>query len=122
MQNDAGFDPAVIFKAYDRIADAWQLSLEQRSVLLGVPEAQYHDWKIALRSPVFSADQITKVSHLLNIYDALHRLFGDPDFANSWIRIENADLAGKTALGILLSGTLADFQAVHVYLQAVLDL
>ena len=63
-----------------------------------------------------------KLSHLLNIYDGLHRLFGDAQFANEWVRLKNTAFNEKTPLSLLLAGDLEDFQAVHELIQRALTI
>ena len=96
-------DHAVALKAYDRIADAWQLSSEERFQILSAERGIYEDWASGKRTPKLSDPQIITISKVVNIYDGLHRLFGDKSYADRWIRCENAAFDKQQPLSLLLT-------------------
>lgn len=110
---------AVALKAFDRIADAWHLSTEERCQILGVERSLYEDWKSGRSKPKLSNRQIVAVSKVLNIYDGLHRLFGDKSYADRWIRCENAAFDNQHPV-TLLSRNTASFDLVFEYVMDAL--
>ena len=110
------------FKAYVRLAKDWRLTNQESCDLLGVQEDAYGAWKTDLTKARLSDDQIMKLSYPFNIYDGLHRIFGDPQFANEWVRLKNTEFNEKAPLSLLFTGDLAGFQTVHKLIQRILNL
>lgn len=106
--------------AFFRIAELWDLSVEQQMKLLGLsaPSTFYH-WR---KSPpnALPHDTMERVSYILGIYKALQILFPDPSIADGWIRKANQALIfrGGSALERMLSGNVADLFVVRQYLDA----
>lgn len=108
-----------IFKVYRRLANSWHLSIEERCTLLNVKRATYRRWEEDAATVALTDEQILRVSFLVGIYDALHRIFGDEEYANGWLCRENAEFAGQYPLDVLLNGGLAKFSAVHGLVQGM---
>lgn len=109
---------AASLRAFFRLAEEWQLSEAEQTILLGSPSSsELLNWR---RGEIGSADGETlrRVSYLLGIYKAIHTLLPNPDRANAWIRAANSAplFHGKSALDRMLGGRAADLHAVRAYL------
>ncbi len=106
-------------KAFFHLADKWDLSVEQRCILLGCKESTYYKWK---RNPdiKIDRDKLERISYLLGIHKSLRILFTDPRSIYGWIKKPNdAPLFnGQSALDRMLSGRVADLYEVRKYLDA----
>ena len=73
-------------RAFFRIAQAWDLSVEeQRSALGGVSKQTLYNWKSDAKNVRLSDDQLDRISYVLGIYKALHILFTRPEQASKAI-------------------------------------
>lgn len=71
-------------RTYSRIAEAWNLSPEGRSTLIGLDGSSY---AAALADPELLPDQnLQRVGLAIGIYQALHTIFAAPAVADTWIR------------------------------------
>jgi len=107
-------------RAFARIAELWQLSVEQQLTLLGIASrSTYFKWRKEPQ-PRLPRDTLERLSYLLGIYKALQLLLPEPHAADEWIhRPNNAPLfEGKPALERMLSGNVADLYVVRQYLDA----
>lgn len=114
--------PAAI-RAFIRLAAAWNLSIHQQAVLLGLEPGQHSTlfkWKSDPEHASPSRDTIERISYLLGIYKDLHILLPDDAAADAWIHQPNtAPLFGnRSALARLLSGNVSDLFIVRSYLDA----
>lgn len=102
-----------------RIAGLWKLSADGRMKLLGVGPSALDDWKRSPGIPL-SMDTLTRVSHVLGIYEALHILLPDESAADEWARRPNAapPFNGESALERMLSGRVEGLSVVRRYLDA----
>lgn len=103
---------AVALKAFDRVADVWQLSTEERCQILKTECGTYGDWTSGSGKPTLSDSQIITISKVINIYDGLHRLFGDKSYADRWVRCENAAFEKQQPLNLLLTQDAAGLDRV----------
>lgn len=109
----------VAIKVFSNIMEEWGVKVRDRRVLLGdVPRTTYHQW-VDGGAPKLSRDVLERISHILNIYKALHLIFTSRDQANDWIKKPNLEFHGKSALEVMLQGSILDLQRVHVYLDGV---
>ena len=105
------------FDAFLRLAELWDLNIDQRITLLGSPaRSTYFKWR--KEGGAMSADTEERISHLLAIFKALQILFPDPHRADAWLRRSNAFFGERSALDIMLAGRLADILSVRAYLDA----
>lgn len=107
-------------RTFFNIANAWELSVEQQKILLGISASStYHKWK---KDPAvkLSKDTLERISYLLGIYKALQILLPNPNAADEWInKPNNAPLfSGQSALDRMLSGNVSDLYVVRRYLDA----
>jgi hypothetical protein len=118
----AGNPTAAAWRAFLRLAERWDLSVEEQLVLLGQPgRSTYFKWKKEGATSL-PHDTLERLSYLLGIYKALQILFADPERADGWLRRPNSDpvFGGDTALGRMLSGQVSDLYVVRRYLDAQL--
>jgi hypothetical protein len=107
-------------RAFERIAAAWGLTVNEQMSLLGIKSrSTFFKWRKdpAVQLP---ADTLERLSYLLGIYKALQLLFAEPASADAWLRRPNdaAPFGGRSALERMLSGQVADLYVVRQYLDA----
>lgn len=107
-------------RTFFRIADAWQLNVNDTRRILGdPPRSTFFLWK-RTGGGQLSRDTLERVSYVLGIYQALQILLPKQDAADTWIRRPNtaAPFGGRPALDRMLSGNVADLYVVRQYLDA----
>lgn len=107
--------------AFFKIAEKWKLSTDEQIVLLGSPaRSTYFKWKRETESGLPPRDTLERISYLLGIYKALHILFPDAATADAWIRKPNMGplFGGRSALDVMLGGSVLDLLNVRRYLDA----
>jgi hypothetical protein len=107
-------------RTFFRIAEAWQLTVEEQMTLLGGPSrSTLFSWKKrgAERLP---HDVLERISYILGIWKALQILLPVPESADGWLRRPNdaVPFGGRSALDRMLSGNVADLYEVRRYLDA----
>jgi hypothetical protein len=108
-------------RSFERIADAWGLSTDERRRLLGdVPSSTYFKYRRDPQAARLSRDALERVSHVLGIFKAINVLLPRRESADAWIRRPNqASLfKGRSALDYLLTGGFAALVDVRRYLDA----
>ncbi|MDQ6780058.1 MAG: MbcA/ParS/Xre antitoxin family protein [Candidatus Eremiobacteraeota bacterium] len=111
---------AVALKAFFRIAELWNLNVEEQMRLLGVgATSTFYHWRKAPPA-ILPRDTLERLSYIVGIYKALQILLPDPRSADGWIRKPNEALVfgGRSALQRMLSGNVADLFIVRQYLDA----
>lgn len=107
-------------RTFFRIADLWELTVDEQMTLLGVTaRSTYFKWK---KDPnaTLPKDTLERISYILGIYKALQILLPDEKAADKWVRRPNAAslFGGQSALDRMLSGQVADLFVVRQYLDA----
>ena len=107
-------------RTFFRIAELWNLSVEEQMILLGLTaRSTFFKWK---KDPnaVLPKDTLERISYILGVYKALQLLLPDEKAADEWVRRPNAapQFAGRSALDRMLSGQVADLFVVRQYLDA----
>ncbi|WP_199911813.1 MbcA/ParS/Xre antitoxin family protein [Dongshaea marina] len=105
-------------QGFFRLAELWQLSREQQQILLGsLPDSTYFKYK-KLPEVSLGRDLIERISYLMGIEKNLKALFGSVELARNWVHQPNqlAPFHGKTAIELMLGGSLLDIAAVRRYL------
>ena len=116
ITDDMGFTG---MRTFFRIAETWQLSVEQAKILLGRPsKATFHRWKRG-EGGALKHDTLQRLSYVLGIYRALQVLYSRPELADGWIKRPNAAFGGASALDRMLGGDVTDLAAARNYLDAV---
>jgi hypothetical protein len=107
--------------AFFKITEKWKLSTDEQIVLLGSPaRSTYFKWKRAVERGSPPRDTLERISYLLGIYKALHILFPDGSTADAWITKPNMGplFGGRSALNVMLGGSVLDLLNVRRYLDA----
>ena len=126
---DALADPASVarmsaagLRAFGRIAELWQLTVDEQLCLLGQPpRSTYFAWRRHPDQARLPRDTLERLSNLLGIYKSLQILLPDAAAADAWVRQPNAapQFAGCSALQQMLAGNLSDLHGVRRYLDSV---
>ncbi|MBV8689635.1 MAG: DUF2384 domain-containing protein [Candidatus Eremiobacteraeota bacterium] len=104
----------VAVQAARYIADAWKLRRPDLAALLDVKPSTLRHW--GDEPPALRDSILERVSHLIGIYDDLHRLFGDHPYADEWIRVRNAAFGDRTPLSLMTHG-FTELVRVRDYLE-----
>lgn len=117
---DSAHAARVALEAFFRIASAWGLSQADQQALLGVPQSTYAQWLDGQVSDGLPKSAMERISHVLNIYAALHTLLPSPELADSWPHRPNSAplFGGSTAIAKMLTGSLGDLQSIARYLDS----
>ena len=120
----AGIDPSrageAAFRTFFRIAEAWELTVEEQMKLLGVTSrSTFYKWR---QDPParLSPDLLERLSYIFGIYKDLQVLLPESRAADGWLRRPNAAavFGGEPAAARMLSGRIADLYVVRQYLDA----
>jgi Protein of unknown function (DUF2384) len=109
-------------RAFERIAFAWGLTVDEQLALLGQPpRSTFFSWRKQPDKASLSRDTLERLSNLLGIYKSLQILLPEAAAADSWVRKPNtaAPFAGGTALARMLAGNISDLNLVRRYLDGV---
>jgi hypothetical protein len=109
-------------RAFERIAQAWALTVDEQLVLLGQPpRSTFFAWRKQPDKASVPRDTLERLSNLLGIYKSLQILLPDAAAADAWVRKPNAAslFAGSTALSRMLAGNVSDLNLVRRYLDGV---
>ncbi|MBL4836473.1 MAG: DUF2384 domain-containing protein [Kordiimonadaceae bacterium] len=108
-------------RAFFKLSDIWGLNVEEQMILLGRPSrSTFYNWRAGKISGV-PHDTLSRLSHIIAIQHALNTLFDSAEQAVSWVKKENAQLAGQTALDRLLGGELIDLYFIRTYLDGLMQ-
>ncbi|MBL4836840.1 MAG: DUF2384 domain-containing protein [Kordiimonadaceae bacterium] len=129
-----GFNPKVLkdaatrkaysntaMKAFVRMMDAWDMSVDQRCAILGdIPRQTYHKWARGDVSKL-SRDQLERIGIALGIYKGLNLLFNDEGGRLRWFKSLNHDYAfrGKSPAERMTEGGMHDLYAVRAYVDGL---
>ena len=107
-------------RSFLRVADAWELSVEQRRALLGWPPGSTFFKHKAGDIGVLSYDTLIRISLVLGIYKDLHILYPDPDLADRWVRLPNSNplFGGAPALRLMIEAGMDGLYQVRRLLDA----
>jgi hypothetical protein len=109
-------------RAFDRIAGAWGLTVDEQLKLLGQPpRSTYFAWRKQPDKASVSRDTLERLSNILGIYKSLQILLPDAAAADAWVRQPNsaAPFGGGTAMDRMLAGNVSDLNLVRRYLDGV---
>lgn len=110
---------SVALKLFAGIMNEWGIKAKDARVLLGnPPETTYFKW-LKTGDAKLGRDTLERISHLQNSYKSLRIIFPTPEQANAWVHKPNEAFAGKSALEIMLQGSILDLHRVHAYLDGV---
>ena len=110
---------AAALRTFFRLADAWGLSVNEQTVLLGAARTTLYQWKQGKVAPL-DRHLLERLSHLFGIYSALQILFPATRRADEWVKKPNTAplFGGRSALDRMLGGQVADLFVVRQYLDA----
>lgn len=110
---------SVALKLFSGIMNEWSVRAKDARVLLGAPpETTYFKW-LKAGDAKLGRDALERISHLQNIYKSLRIIFPTPEQANAWVNKPNEAFNGKSALEVMLQGSILDLYRVHAYLDGV---
>jgi hypothetical protein len=112
-------------KAFVRLAERWRLHRTAWPALLARSQRAIDGWKSDIesdRDTKLDADVAERISHLVAIYDGLHRLFGNSEYADSWVHQPNRAFGGQKPIDRLLTGMFTDLYDVRIYVDRALAL
>lgn len=107
-------------RTFFRIAEQWGLAVDEQMALLGVTaRSTFFKWKKDPNTNL-PKDTLERISYILGIYKALQILLPDEAAADAWVKRPNEAplFGGRSALGRMLSGQVADLYVVREYLDA----
>lgn len=108
-------------QTFFELANRWNLTVEQRCILLGdVSRQTYYNWQSG-RVGVLSRDQLERVSLVKDIDRCLHRIFTDQAAAAAWLTTPNESepFRGRDPLRHALQGGVLDLHSVRNHLKAI---
>ncbi len=109
-------------RAFARIAELWQLSVDEQLCLLGQPpRSTFFAWRKQPDQARLPRDTLERLSNLLGIYKSLQILLPEPAAADAWVRRPNLApmFGGRSALQQMLAGNMSDITLVRRYLDSV---
>lgn len=109
-------------RAFERMAQAWGLSVDEQLRLLGQPpRSTYFAWRRQPEKASLPRDTLERLSNLLGIWKSLQILLPDAAAADAWVRQPNTatPFGGGTALQRMLAGNVSDLYQVRRYLDSV---
>lgn len=109
-------------RAFGRIAEAWQLSVDEQLALLGQPpRSTFFAWRKQPEKAALSRDTLERLSNILGIYKSLQILLPEAAAADAWVRQPNTAVpfGGQSALARMLAGNVSDLNLVRRYLDGV---
>jgi uncharacterized protein (DUF2384 family) len=107
-------------KALDRIGRAWGLPRQDVPTLLARAPRTVRDWFERDRGPL-DPDVLERIVHLIGMYDGLHRLFGDAEYADAWVHQPNRAFGDQPPIDLLLTGKFTALVEVRRYIQEALS-
>ena len=111
---------APAMRTFLNVCAAWNLSVNQQRGLLGWPApSTYHKYK-AGQTGTLSFDMLSRISLVFGIYKALHVLYPQPELADQWVKLRNANplLGGKPPLELMIDGGIDGLHRVRRLLDA----
>jgi hypothetical protein len=109
--------PKIALTAAERIARKWALRRSDLPTLLGRKPRTVRAW-YEHAPAALDADVVERIGHLLAIYNGLHVVFGDEEFADAWIHKPNAAFGGDPPSAALLSGSFTALVRLRNYVDA----
>ena len=109
-------------RAFGRMAELWQLTVDEQLCLLGQPpRSTFFAWRKHPERARLPRDTLERLSNLLGIYKSLQILLPDTTAADAWLRKPNQAplFGGRSALQHMLAGNMSDINLVRRYLDGV---
>ncbi len=115
---------APALRTFLAIADLWDLTEEERRLVLGLPSrSTYHNWARTVRAHgeiTLDVDVLVRLSAVLGIYQALRILHATEQEGTDWLRRPHAGIVfgGRPPIALVTSGTQDGLLAVRRFLDA----
>ena len=107
-----------MLRAVLNLLGKWQLSRQEKLVLLGAPsERTFQRWRAGAIGPLPN-DTVHRLGDLLGIHKALRYMFTDLARAYAWVKRPNEAFGGRPALDVMLQGAPSDISRIRAYLDA----
>ena len=103
------------------IMDKWQVPVERAGELLGgMPRSSVY--KLRTAAGILRQDELTRISYLIGIYEALHILLPE-EWADRWVTRPNDNLlfGGQAPLDYMVRAGIPGLQQVRSLLDAARD-
>lgn len=96
-------------KAAFNILDKWGCTADQAQAILRLPKATYYKYRNDPESARLDRDQLTRISYLLNMHQALRIVFENPENVYGFMRKRNYNpyFHGRAPLEVIESGDFA---------------
>ncbi len=108
--------PRVALSAYEHIANAWGLGVDESALLLGVSPRTAYRWLKENHRGHVGSNTLERISHLIAIWEDLAAFFGRNELAKTWVKRPNADFGEQPPLQRMLHGNVQDLVFVRTYL------
>jgi len=115
--------PTGLVDAFIKTSQRWLLNVNQQATLLGYKNNETGALSILFgRMRIPSQDVRDRITYLLGISITLGRLFGeDPNKELAWLRSPRKVFEKKSAIDLLLTGSMANLLLVWSYVRTELD-
>jgi uncharacterized protein (DUF2384 family) len=113
-------DRRVAIQALARIAGFWGLQRQHLPALLARAPRTVRSWYERDSAEPLDQDVLERISHIIGIYDGLHRLFGDAAYADRWVNEPNVAF-GAAPRALLLTGSFTQLVRIRNYIEAALQ-
>lgn len=103
---------AIALNAAFKILDKWGANAEQQQKILQLAKATYYKHR-AGGDPKLTADQLTRISYLLNMHSALRTVFENPSNIYGFMAMPNKNAYFNGASPLSLIAATGDFGTLY---------
>ena len=109
-------------KAVFAILCKWKCSTHQQIEILGISRSSYYKYRRAPYSARLNADQLERISLILNLHANLRTLFENPDNVYGFMRMPNHNqpFKGQSPLAYISDGYLISLKEAAQHVEAAL--
>ena len=111
----------VAAEAYMEVVEAWQLTDQLASEMLAVNPLTWMQIKNGTWNGSFSQEQLTRISAIIGLHNALHSYFGEK-MADRWVNLNNTEpiFSGRKPIDAMVEGGLPMMIETRDYADALL--
>jgi hypothetical protein len=108
-------------KAVFSILDKWECTIQEQTVILGIPSSSYQEFRKVSVAPDLNPTQLERISLILNIHASLQSLFENPDNVYGFMRMpnKNAPFNGNAPLTYISDGRLSSLRDTMQHLSSI---
>lgn len=108
-------------KAVLNILNRWDCSAEQQMAILQLPRSTFYKLRNDPAAAKLSADQVERISYLLNIHAGLRLIFENPENVYGYMSMANANppFNGKAPLELVGSGRFGPLYETFKHVDAL---